>query len=130
MLLIKHVTDAHARFDYMEGKHLVLAALVAASTVSLDLSQKLATPQVSVWFVLLEEPGSNGKLMLDRIAMSSEGKLSELPDECSDHDPASEQFFAEYLNAGHSYSVLFGGKCSRNRDSPRTPQGPCKCCRL
>jgi hypothetical protein len=62
-----------------------------------------------VWFVLREEFGSNGKLVLDRLATSSEGKLSEVPDDCSPDDPASNQFSAEYLNAGHSYSVLFGG---------------------
>jgi hypothetical protein len=98
----------------MDGKRLVLAALVnvAASTVSLALSQKPAPPRESVWFVLLEEFGSNGKLVLDRLATSSEGKLSKVPDNCSPDDPSSKQFSAEYLNAGHSYSVLFGGSAA------------------
>jgi hypothetical protein len=91
----------------MDGKRLVLAALVAVAAST--LSQKPAPSQESVWFVLREEFGSNGKLVLDRLATSSEGKLSEVPDDCSPDDPASNQFSAEYLNAGHSYSVLFGG---------------------
>src|SRR5580692_3770448 len=105
--LISHVTDVHARFDCMDGKRLVLAALVAVAAST--LSQKPAPSQESMWFVLREEFGSNGKLVLDRLATSSEGKLSEVPDDCSPDDPASNQFSAEYLNAGHSYSVLFGG---------------------
>jgi hypothetical protein len=108
---VNQVTYTHVRFDYMDGKRLVLAALVAvaASTVSLALGQKPVPPQKSVWFVLLEEFGSNGKLVLNRLATSSEGKLSKVPDDCSPDDPAAKQFSAEYFNAGHSYSVLFGG---------------------
>jgi hypothetical protein len=87
-------------------------ALLAVSTVSLALNQKSATPQESVWFVLLEEFGSNGKLILDRLATVSEGALSRVPANCSEDDPASKQFSATYLNAGHSYSVLFGGSAA------------------
>jgi len=35
-----------------------------------------------------------------------------VPDDCSYEDPAYKQFFAEYLNAGHRYSVLFGGSAA------------------
>jgi len=100
----------------MDGKRLVLVALVAvaASTVSLALSQKPAPPQESVWFVLLEEFGSNGNLVLDRLATASEGKLSKVPDNCSPDDPSSKHFSAQYLNAGHSYSVIFGGRAAGN----------------
>jgi hypothetical protein len=84
-------------------------ALLAASTATISLCQKRSTPQETVWFVLQEEPYSNGKLVLDRIATISSGKLSKVPDDCSYNDPAYKQFFDEYLNAGHNYSVLFGG---------------------
>jgi len=95
----------------MDGKTLLLAALVAvaASTVSPALFQKLPAPQKSVWFALSEEAGSDGKFILDRLAIVSDGKLSKVPDDCNYNDATYKQFFAEYLDAGHTYSVLFGG---------------------
>jgi hypothetical protein len=83
--------------------------LLAVSTATVSLCQKPASPQETVWFALAEEFGSKGKIILDRIATVSSGKLSKVPDYCSYNEPAYKQFFAEYLNAGHSYSVLFGG---------------------
>jgi len=83
--------------------------LLAASTAAVSLCQKPSSSRETVWFVLEEEFGSKGKIILDRIATVSDGKLSKVPDDCSYEDPAYKQFFAEYLNSGHSYSVLFGG---------------------
>jgi hypothetical protein len=86
--------------------------LLATSIVSLALSQNPASPQEKVWFVLQEEPYSKGKLVLDRVATSSEGKLAKVPDDYGYDDPAYKQFFAEYLDVGHRYSVLFGGSAA------------------
>jgi hypothetical protein len=82
--------------------------LLAASTATVSLCQKLSAPQKTVWFVLTEEFGSNGKLVLDPLAIISGGKLSKVLDNCSDDGPAYKSFLAEYLNAGHCYSVAFG----------------------
>jgi hypothetical protein len=91
-----------------------VALLLAASTATVSLCQKPPTPRETVWFALREEFGSNGKIILDRIAAVSDGKLSKVPDDCSYEDPAYKQFFAEYFNGGHSYSVLFGGVAAGN----------------
>jgi hypothetical protein len=87
--------------------------LLAISTATVSLSQKPPNSQETVWFALKQgdedEYHGIGKLRLDPLAIISGGKLSKVLDNCSDDGPAYQTFLAEYLNAGHSYSVLFGG---------------------
>jgi hypothetical protein len=85
--------------------------LLGVSTATVSLSQKPPTSQKTVWFALKQgdEYDGIGKLRLDPLAIISGGKLSKVLDNCSDDGPAYQTFLAEYLNAGHSYSVLFGG---------------------
>jgi hypothetical protein len=93
-------------------QYCVFVALLTALSACLAFCQELPAPAPTVWFAIEEEFGSNGKLILDRLTTVSDGKLSKVPDDCSYGDPAYKQFFAEYLNAGHSYSVLFGGSAA------------------
>jgi hypothetical protein len=97
----------------MSFRALSCAAVVilAVSTATVSLSQKPPTSQETVWFALKQgdEYDGIGKLRLDPLAIISGGKLSKVLDNCSDDGPAYQTFLAEYLNAGHSYAVLFGG---------------------
>jgi hypothetical protein len=89
----------------------VAVVLLAASTATVSLCQKPSTPQETVWFALKQgdEYDGVGKLRLDPLAIISAGNLSNVLENCSDDGPTYKRFLAEYLNAGHTYSVLFGG---------------------
>jgi hypothetical protein len=89
----------------------VTVVLLAVSTAAVSLCQKPPAPKETVWFALKQgdEYDGMGKLMLDPLAIISGAKLSKVLDNCSDDGPAYKRFLAEYLNAGHSYFVLFGG---------------------
>lgn len=88
--------------------------LLAVATATISLCQNFPTPQETVWFALKQgdEYDGIGKLRLDPLTISFGGKLSKVLDDCSDDGPAYKRFLAEYLNAGHSYSVLFGGSAA------------------